>query len=181
MSSDDSMSMGGDSGGMDMGNGMDMGGAACQTFMLWNWNTINSCFLAGSWHIKNEAMMAGTCIGVFLLVVSLEFVRRAGREYDAFIIRRFRGRLNGDVGIFRASPLEQLVRSFLHAVAFGIAYILMLIAMSYNGYVIIMIIIGAGFGKFVADWAPKKVVGRDTSVIQAKNLDCTEEPTMCCG
>ncbi|KAE8350229.1 Ctr copper transporter [Aspergillus coremiiformis] len=35
-------------------------------------------------------MFAGSCIGVLLLVISLEFLRRAGREYDAFIFRRAR-------------------------------------------------------------------------------------------
>lgn len=62
--------------------------------------------------------------------------------------------------------------------AFGIAYILMLIAMAFNGYVIIVIIIGAGFGKFLCDWMTQKVVVGGTS---ARSTDDSEEATMCCG
>ncbi|KAL4878394.1 Ctr copper transporter [Aspergillus karnatakaensis] len=56
--------------------------------MLWNWNTIDSCFLASSWHIRSRSMFAGSCIGVICLVIALEFLRRVAREYDAFIIQR---------------------------------------------------------------------------------------------
>ena len=56
--------------------------------MLWNWYTVDACFLAESWHIRSPGMFAGSCIGVILLVVSLEFLRRAGKEYDRFVIRQ---------------------------------------------------------------------------------------------
>ncbi|EHK97508.1 putative Copper transport protein ctr4 [Glarea lozoyensis 74030] len=51
-------------------------GDGCKISMLWNWNTIDSC------------MFAGSCIGVILLVMSLEFFRRLSREYDALILRQ---------------------------------------------------------------------------------------------
>jgi len=56
--------------------------------MLWNWNTIDTCFIAKSWHIRSSGMFAGSCIGVVLLVMLLEFLRRAGKEYDAFLVRK---------------------------------------------------------------------------------------------
>jgi copper transporter 1 len=33
-------------------------------------------------------MFAGSCIGVIFLVISLEFLRRVGREYDAYLCRQ---------------------------------------------------------------------------------------------
>ncbi|KAI0396984.1 Ctr-domain-containing protein [Xylariaceae sp. FL0594] len=182
-------------GGVDMATGMEMDSGGCKLSMLWNWNTIDTCFVARSWHIRTEGMMAGSCIGIFLLVVLWEFVRRAGREYDAMIIRQFQARVQNNgiessdttsdgTAIFRASPFQQLVRSIINAAAFAIAYILMLIAMSYNGYAIIMIILGAACGKFLADWAPKKVSVRLDSgaPVQVKDLNkCGEDVTMCCG
>ena len=56
--------------------------------MLWNWHTIDACFLTSSWHIKSYAMFACTCIGVVLLVVAVEFLRRVVKEYDAYLIRK---------------------------------------------------------------------------------------------
>ncbi|KAI0490297.1 ctr copper transporter [Xylaria cf. heliscus] len=180
---------------------MDMDGDSCSTHMLWNWNTIGACFFAESWKIKTEGMMAATCIGVFLLAIMLEFVRRIGKEYDHLILRQFQQhvdsqaalarskdnccsdgpRLDSQTVMFRASPIQQAIRSFIHAVAFGIAYILMLIAMAFNGYVIIVIIIGAGFGKFLCDWMTQKVTVGGTTGSPTKSLEDNEEATMCCG
>jgi len=115
--------------------------------MLWNWNVIDSCFIAQSWHIKTNAMFAGSCIGVILLVMSLEFLRRAVKEYDRYLIRQHvarhdraigdgassGGSKNGDrvaacapIPPFRPSVLQQAVRSLLHMVQFAIAYFVML-------------------------------------------------------
>ncbi|KAI0517522.1 ctr copper transporter [Xylaria bambusicola] len=186
---------------MSHGGGMSMDDSSCTTHMLWNWNTIGACFFAESWKIKTEGMMAATCIGVFLLAILLEFVRRLGKEYDDLILRQFQQhaderaamaklednccsaetRLAGQTVIFRATALQQLIRSFIHAVAFGIAYILMLIAMAFNGYVIILIIVGAGFGKFLCDWMTARVVVGVTAMPAAKTVGVSEEATVCCG
>ncbi|PYH66409.1 high-affinity Cu transporter CTR3 [Aspergillus vadensis CBS 113365] len=58
--------------------------------MLWNWNTMDACFISSSWHITSPSMFAGSCIGVVFLVICLEFLRRVASEYDAFIINRAR-------------------------------------------------------------------------------------------
>ncbi|EXJ56249.1 uncharacterized protein A1O5_12705 [Cladophialophora psammophila CBS 110553] len=47
---------------------------------------------------------------------------------------------------------RQVLRSLLHAVQFGVAYFIMLLAMYYNGYIIICIIIGAFLGAFIFTW-----------------------------
>ncbi|KAI0835797.1 Ctr-domain-containing protein [Hypoxylon sp. FL0890] len=173
--------------------------ATCTHAMTWNWNTIGTCFLAESWQISNEGTFAVSCIGVFLLVICLEFLRRLGKEYDSFILRQYQQHLAAQVHAskiddseaptpgpqtytFRATPLQQLIRSVLHAVAFGIAYILMLIAMAFNGYIIICIIIGAGVGKFLCDWMMAKVVvGGESESQSSKGVAGMEEPSMCCG
>lgn len=58
--------------------------------MLWNWNTIDACFIAQSWQITSRGVFAGSCIGVVLLVVTLELLRRAGKEYDRYLVRQHR-------------------------------------------------------------------------------------------
>jgi copper transporter 1 len=56
--------------------------------MLWNWYTVDACFVSHSWHITSKGMFAGSCIGVILLVILLEFLRRAGKDYDQYILRQ---------------------------------------------------------------------------------------------
>lgn len=55
--------------------------------MLWNWNTVDSCFLAESWHVKTKGAFAGSVIGVFILVILIEALRRGAREYDRYLVR----------------------------------------------------------------------------------------------
>lgn len=139
-------------------------------------------------------MFAATCIGVGLMVVMVEFLRRLGKEYDCLIYRRFRqhveaqsaARPKTDSGslrrpqsvVFRPSPLQQLIRAVIHAATFGLAYIVMLLAMYYNGYVIISIFIGAAIGKFACDWTAQVVHSADQ---QESTESGIEETTVCCG
>jgi len=129
-------------------------------------------------------MMAGSCIGVILLVMTLELFRRASKEYDRYLIRTALASQSSiapssstyssdnkvdstsktagvDVASAEAAPvrrsvrptiLQQAVRASLHMVQFTIAYFVMLLAMYYNGYLIISIIIGAWLGSFVFSW-----------------------------
>ncbi|PHH88923.1 hypothetical protein CDD83_6885 [Cordyceps sp. RAO-2017] len=180
---------------MDMHNhgGMDGDAASCKISMLWNWYTIDACFLSSSWHIKNGGMFAATCLGVILLVVVVELLRRLGKEYDALIQRQARRQFANQyadvksfdtpVVTFRATIVQQLIRSLLHALTFGGAYIVMLLAMYFNGFIIICIFIGAGLGKFLCDWLVVQI-----EVDQGRNSDGSapapkgiEEPSVCCG
>jgi len=131
-------------------------------------------------------MFAGSCIGVLLLVIVLEALRRASREYDAYIARSHQEKNNtssppltaassrleeaNDPATTKvsstqatATPLlqaqtftpnifQQLVRAFLHMAQFAVAYFVMLLAMYYNGYMIICIFLGAFVGAFVFSW-----------------------------
>lgn len=84
--------------------------------------------------------------------------------------------------LFRASPLQQVIRSFIHAVVLGLAYIVMLLVMSFNGYVIICVIIGGGLGKFFCDWMVRPmIVSLDGSVDAEESTTGIEEPSICCN
>lgn len=56
--------------------------------MLWNWYTVDTCFLSSSWHNNTKAKFAGSVIGVFLLVIAIEGLRRLARDYDRYITRQ---------------------------------------------------------------------------------------------
>ncbi|OJD31392.1 ctr copper transporter family protein [Diplodia corticola] len=186
------------------------GGSSCKISMLWNWYTVDACFIARSWHVRSAGAFAGSCIGVILLVVSLELLRRAQRDLDRYFRRvnssatsgtgtdtiareegvRAGGGGGGGVASSSASsgassgkgfvgagasrsggaggagaggggggggigPLrwwQQLVRSALFMVQFAVGYFVMLLAMYYNGYIIICIFIGAFLGAAMFQW-----------------------------
>ncbi|KAL7620781.1 Copper Transporter integral membrane protein that functions in high affinity copper transport [Parahypoxylon ruwenzoriense] len=94
---------------MDMGMDMGMGGDnSCKISMLWNWNTVDACFISSSWHIKTHGMFAGSCIGVILLAIVLEVLRRAVKEYDRYLIRKHtnRGRVTIEGGNGSPGPIN---------------------------------------------------------------------------
>jgi len=139
--------------------------------MLWNWYTIDACFLSESWHITSRGMFAGSCIGVILLVMSLEFLRRAAVEYESYITHNAcapaarapavqsdsisEGSDGKDATpptaptSIRPTVVQAGIRAILHMFQFAVAYIVMLLAMYFNGYIIICIFIGAGLGYFI--------------------------------
>lgn len=125
--------------------------------------------------------MAGSYIGVILLVIVLEALRRASREYDAYTccaaaaahpLQAATTRLINDsdwennkkdttVQIFAVpissrgftpSLFQQLVRASLHMLQFAVAYFVILLAMYFNGYIIICIVIRAFLGAFIFSW-----------------------------
>ncbi|KAF2274001.1 Ctr copper transporter [Westerdykella ornata] len=178
-------------------------GGGCKISMLWNWYTVDSCFLSRSWHVTSKGMFAGSCIGVILLVICLEFLRRAGKEYDRHLLAQHNGSSVGQVSstsslttpdgkgagssaqgacptvavanqTFRPNVLQQAIRALLHMLQFAVAYFIMLLAMYYNGYIIICIFIGAYIGYFIFGWETMNVRlgGRDR---------LQEEVTVCCG
>ncbi|KAJ5645844.1 hypothetical protein N7490_002216 [Penicillium lividum] len=156
--------------------------------MLWNWNTVDSCFIAESWHITSKGMFAGSCIGVIFLVICLEFLRRLGKEYDRFLSRQHELAVahtgsessveafcpkNAPL-IFTPSVLQQSIRALLHMAQFAVAYIVMLLAMYFNGYIIICIFIGAYIGSFIFSW-------ESISLRDNKQTSVGSETTVCCG
>ena len=124
--------------------------------MLWNWNTVDACFIASSWKITSKGFFAGSCIGVILLVICLEFLRRSGKEYDRYILRQHQQQLaaastvapdssasSADHGkdgtavaargvncaapvTFRPNIFQQAIRALIHMAAFSVAYFIML-------------------------------------------------------
>jgi copper transporter 1 len=195
--------------------------------MLWNWNTVNACFISSTWHVRSKGGFAGSCIGVICLVILLEGLKRLQRGYDRSIIRKERERLatvnstteaedkedEADIGKkhlrqrrdrrtgsepgptssassccqppvtsigttattsavstptipflstiiqppsgrprARLTLIQQTIRAFIHTCQFSVAYFVMLLAMYFNGYIIICIFIGAYIGNFMFSW-----------------------------
>lgn len=124
--------------------------------MLLNWHTIDACFLSSLFHIRSSFTFFLACFSAFMLVISLEFLRRAQRGFDSYLRTRnaFRrekqyvvpvemeeklldedgGRVEGK-GKQRpvVIVLEQVLRGLIHVVQFSVSYCIMLLFMYSNG------------------------------------------------
>ncbi|ORX41105.1 Ctr copper transporter family-domain-containing protein [Kockovaella imperatae] len=154
---------------MSMGDG-------CKISMLWNWYTVDTCFLSATWHNKTRAMFAGSVIGVFFLTIAIEFVRRLGREFDRRLVAAARVRaslgqstsapnsednLNKNLGsaegtsfVYTPTWGHQVLRGLLYGSQFAAAFLVMLLGMYYNGYMLFAIFLGQTTGYII--------FGRDT-------------------
>lgn len=151
-------------------------------------------------------------MGIFVIVILIEVIRRFGREWDRYIVRSAqasrqnqlaaqprhaaaselsptssashekvpsgavpphapeldssmygypaRAGLRGSAARFwarnprrfRPSLLQQLIRSLIYGVQFTGAYLVMLMAMTFNGYILLAICVGGLFGHFISTW-----------------------------
>jgi len=137
-----------DDGGMDHG-GM---GNGCKISMLINYNTIDSCFISENWKISSTGMFAGSMIGIVLLAVLLEFLRRSVKEFDKYLVKQHirkhsasspvagsgdeaSGSKNAAISTvaaagvppFRPTFWQQAIRAILHTSQFTVAYFIMLL------------------------------------------------------
>lgn len=126
--------------------------------MLLNWTTIDACFLFSAFHVRSSFIFFLACLGSFLLVISLEFLRRFQREFDRYLRARKTIRQDkeyflpeeteeklldkgmeesGEKGARRERPvvivLEQILRGLIHMVQFSVSYCIMLMFMYSNG------------------------------------------------
>lgn len=131
-------------------------------------DSLTTGILAEKWHNKSGGAFAASCIGVLLLAVTLESLRHWCKRYDQLVARQLStpaglyrldggGRTYGaaaayETGTRRATAFQQLIRALLHVTVVCVGYILMLILMSFNGYLFICTLIGTGIGKYFCDW-----------------------------
>lgn len=214
---------------------MSMGGGSskepvCKISMLWNWYTIDTCFIAKSWRNDTKGKFAGSCIGCFALVLIAQWLNRISRQFDIELVKRHKMRylarymasnnvhdessselsqqeleLIGNEPVWKATLialkitlshnwyfnflrrngelfedpidkalsccssvpaleiyptfLEHFLRAWIFVLQWGLSYIIMLLFMYYNGYIIISCLIGALFGRFLFNYEPLGTCG----------------------
>ncbi|KAG1050593.1 hypothetical protein G6F46_008376 [Rhizopus delemar] len=139
-------------------------GAVCKMNMLFNWQIENTCVVFRWWHISGPTSFILSCVIIFLIAAAYEGIRAYStaldnRWHEAELLQTT---MNGEQQeeenqenvVFayqqykRLSHQRELVRSVIYAILVGISFWLMLVFMTYNGYLMIAVVLGAGFGHF---------------------------------
>lgn len=82
---------------------------------------------------------------------------------------------------FRATALQQLVRAVIHGITLGVAYLVMLLVMYYNGFIFISVILGAVLGKFLCDWMVVRIPYGGEGEKEVSKTETGAGPTGCCA
>lgn len=231
---------------------MAMGGGSttkqtCKISMLWNWYTIDTCFIARSWRNDTKGKFAGSCIGCFALVVSAQWLNRVSRQFDIELVNRHQRKYLAkylasgaedfssevsvdDIGTISQEPawkttlvalqktlahtwyfnflrihatdstdpveralsccssvpacdiypsfFDHFCRAWIFVLQWGLSYIIMLLFMYYNGYIIISCLIGALIGRFLFNYEPLGSCGASSSNTVAHDKE--ENDRKCC-
>ncbi|KAF9647815.1 Ctr copper transporter [Thelephora ganbajun] len=137
--------------------------ARCRMSMLWNTRIIDTCVVFKSWHIRSNAGFVVSCIAIVLLGLFFEWLRSYAKRVDQKILaKEGKGRVRlgssrdgsrergEDAPKFSTiSRASRVYRSLLYAVIVFISFFLMLVFMTYNAYLILATVAGAGIGHYL--------------------------------
>ncbi|KAI1760955.1 Ctr copper transporter family protein [Hypoxylon sp. FL1150] len=141
----------------DMGHG-DM--PMCSMNMLFTWNTNNLCIIFRQWHVRGTASLVFSLLAIVAVCAGYEALREGIRRYESSVVAKQESVPNGEpitesttlLGVGRSSQADaighraHIIRAVLYAVQNFYAFMIMLLFMTYNGFVMISVAVGAGLG-----------------------------------
>ncbi|ORX99445.1 Ctr copper transporter [Basidiobolus meristosporus CBS 931.73] len=136
--------------------GHDMSGhGECSMQMVFNWDYENLCVVFRWWRITSFSTLLISFVLVFALTASYEMLRDYTRNWERKVQlslqnrSRDRGITEDERGFVFLTPPQKVKRAVLYATQVFVSFFLMLVFMTYNGYLIIATVLGAGFGFYL--------------------------------
>ncbi|KAI8710469.1 Copper transport protein [Fusarium sp. LHS14.1] len=130
----------------------------CSMDMLFTWNTTNLCIVFRQWHIHSTASLVFSLLAVVLLGIGYEALRTLSRRYDTAASKHINA-LPSDGAVTEDTPFHapgqnqaqanyhtHLVKAVLYTLQNFYVFMLMLVFMTYNGWVMIAVSVGAFLG-----------------------------------
>ncbi|KAK3394251.1 Ctr copper transporter family-domain-containing protein [Podospora didyma] len=154
---------------MDHGN-MGHGGGAeatarCSMNMLFTWNTDNLCIVFRQWNVgSSTTFLIFSLLAVVAIGAGYEALREGIRQYEASLNKWAEAQRLDDGSVTENTPFlatlsghnrgevsrrAHAIKSVLYGVQNFYAFMIMLIFMTYNGWVMIAVSLGAALGYFI--------------------------------
>ncbi|CZT19435.1 related to a putative low-affinity copper transport protein [Ramularia collo-cygni] len=131
----------------DMGHGdmdHDMPMPMCSMNMLFTWKTENLCIIFESWRVTGLWSLIVTLFGIMVLTAGYEAVRDASRRYEqrqAIVLESMPRNAVAD-----QEGKGKVAKAAFYAVQVFYSFFIMLLFMTYNGWVMIAVGVGAFIG-----------------------------------
>ncbi|KAH7170744.1 Ctr copper transporter family-domain-containing protein [Dactylonectria macrodidyma] len=129
-------------------SGMDHGGGGmhdmCSMNMLFTWDTTNLCIVFRQWHVRSTTSLVFSLLAVILLAVGYEGLRSLSRRYEDSLAKSIQALPRQNQG--QADQRAHIIKAVLYALQNFYAFMLMLIFMTYNGWVMVAVSLGAFIG-----------------------------------
>merc|ERR1712000_571137 len=131
---------------MHGGHGGDMSNQ-CSMNMLFTWDTESLCIVFRQWRISSTPSLLFSLVAIVFLATGYEGLRALSKKYELATARRIEAipRQNQN----QAEQRAHVIKGLLYALQNFYAFMLMLIFMTYNGWVMIAVSLGAFLGYVV--------------------------------
>jgi len=130
---------------MDHGGHGDMdSGAMCNMNMLFTWNTENLCIVFPQWRITGAFSLLLSLVAVAAMTAGYELVRTLSRKYDQSS-QEYANSLPRKVAADQQQR-SKMVKAGFYAVQVFYSFFIMLLFMTYNGWVMLSVAVGAFIG-----------------------------------
>ncbi|KEY65963.1 hypothetical protein S7711_06623 [Stachybotrys chartarum IBT 7711] len=116
----------------------------CSMNMLFTWDTTNLCIVFSQWHIRSTTSLVFSLAAVVLLAMGYEALRSVSRRYEVAMNKRVESMPRQNQS--SAGQRAHVIKAALYALQNFYAFMLMLIFMTYNGWVMVAVSLGAFFG-----------------------------------
>lgn len=125
--------------------------------MLFTWDTTNLCIVFRQWHVRSTTSLVFSLVAVILLAVGYEALRSISRRYEDSLSKKVHS-MPSDVPVTETTPFlpgqnqdeadkrAHVIKAVLYALQNFYAFMLMLIFMTYNGWVMVAVSLGAFAG-----------------------------------
>lgn len=129
----------------DMGHDMPgmpgMGGERCAMNMIFTWDWHNTCVVFEWWHIKTYAGFIASFFAIVALGVGYEYIKALFGNWE-------RSSIASGVSTSQQKRFK-LYRGIIYGVQVFYSFWLMLVFMTYNGWLMIAVAMGAGIGNYI--------------------------------
>ncbi|KAH7123850.1 Ctr copper transporter family-domain-containing protein [Dendryphion nanum] len=143
----------------------------CNMNMLFTWDTENLCIVFSGWRITGTTSLILSLFAIILLTAAYEAIREISRRYDTYAKSVADGRRSGDdltndneesssllhPGRQAGKPSEQqtkIIKAVLYAVQVFYSFFIMLLFMTYNGWIMLAVGVGAFVGYLLFSNSP---------------------------
>nr|CAG8487422.1 11808_t:CDS:2 [Entrophospora candida] len=132
--------------------------------MLFNWDIEHLCVVFSWWHINSIPILILSCGIIILIGVIYEYTKYLSKNYDKklyqeeyrsipeddnLVSNEEESRSRGSRISTRASKSQQVLRSLIYSIQTTLSLFIMLIFMTYNGFLIISVVLGAFIGSYI--------------------------------
>ncbi|KAM9914071.1 hypothetical protein OXX69_000971 [Metschnikowia pulcherrima] len=131
----------------------------CKMNMIFTWEWENTCVVYKWWHVKTVQGFVGTLVAIVLLSMLYEFARSWISRWKARWTPTLSAQ-NTPVLTGRAPKSLKIKLASLYAFQVGYSFMLMLVFMTYNGWYMLAVVVGAALGFYFwgDEWESKPMV-----------------------